>query len=128
MTFRAEIDGETVERCYTLSSSAAVEGSVAITVKRKEGGRLSTHLHETLGVGGVIEAFGPSGRFGLPEDVEAKFLLISAGSGVTPMASILRTAADLGADLDAVFLTSPAPPPTSSSTASSRRSSAACRG
>ena len=105
MTVRAEIGGENVERCYTISSSAAVEGSVAITVKRKEGGRVSTHLHETLGVGGVIEAFGPSGRFGLPEDVEAKFLLISAGSGVTPIASILRTAADLGADLDAVFLT-----------------------
>jgi len=104
MTFRAEVAGEPVERCYTLSSSAAAERAVEITVKKKEGGRLSGHLHQALTVGGRIETFGPAGRFG-PVGVPAdKYLLLSAGSGVTPMLSIVRTAADLGIDLDAAFV------------------------
>jgi glycine betaine catabolism B len=103
MTFRMRIDGETVERCYSLSSSAAVAGTVAITVKRKLGGRMSPRLHADLRPGGRIEAFGPAGRFGLGVGVEGeRLLLASAGSGVTPIASILRSAADLGRDLDVV--------------------------
>src|SRR5690606_5907300 len=46
LTLRARIDGAVVERCYTISSSAAVGETVAITVKRKPGGRLSGHLHD----------------------------------------------------------------------------------
>lgn len=104
MTFRADLGGSLTERCYTLSSSAAAERSVEITVKRKPGGAFSGHLHDALGVGGTIEAFGPSGRFGPASLSGEKFLLLSAGSGVTPMLSIVRTAADLGIDLDAVFI------------------------
>lgn len=104
MTFRMQIEGETVERCYSLSSSAAVSGTVAITVKRKPGGRMSGRLHAGLRPGSRIDAFAPSGRFGLGEAGSAKVLLVSAGSGVTPMASILRTAADLGRDLDVVLV------------------------
>ena len=104
MTFRADLGGSLTERCYTLSSSAAAERSVEITVKRKPGGAFSGHLHAALGVGGTIEAFGPSGRFGPASLSGEKFLLLSAGSGVTPMLSIVRTAADLGIDLDAVFV------------------------
>lgn len=96
-------DGEPVERCYTLSSSAAGERTATITVKKKPGGVLSGHLHETLIPGAVIEAFGPSGQFG-PMGRDEKYLLLSAGSGVTPMLSVVRTAADLGIDLDAVFI------------------------
>ncbi|WP_226576884.1 hybrid-cluster NAD(P)-dependent oxidoreductase [Acuticoccus sediminis] len=96
-------DGELVERCYTLSSSAAGERTATITVKRKEGGVLSGHLHATLTPGTVIEAFGPSGQFG-PTKADDKYLLLSAGSGVTPMLSMVRTAVDLGIDLDAVFI------------------------
>ncbi len=104
MTLRAHIGGAPVERCYTLASSAAVSGAVAITVKRKPGGRMSTHLHATLGPGARIEAHGPTGAFGPGEDSARRWLLISGGSGITPMAAIVRTAADLGTDLDAVFV------------------------
>ncbi|WMS44492.1 hybrid-cluster NAD(P)-dependent oxidoreductase [Acuticoccus sp. MNP-M23] len=104
MTFRADFGGEAVERCYTLASSAASERSVEITVKRKPGGRFSNHLHDALVRGAGIEAFGPAGRFG-PASVEAdRYVLLSAGSGVTPMLSVVRTAADLGIDLDASFI------------------------
>ncbi len=105
LTFRAQLDGEAVERSYTISSSAALGEAVTITVKRKPGGRMSGHLHDALRPGARIEAFGAAGGFGLPPDARGrKLLLISAGSGVTPLASILATAADRGEDLDALYL------------------------
>ena len=96
-------DGEPVERCYTLSSSAAGDRTITITVKRKPGGVLSGHLHETVTPGTIVEAFGPSGIFS-PPALDAPYLFLSGGSGVTPMLSAVRTAADLGLDLDGVFL------------------------
>lgn len=105
MTFRALDDGRVgAERSYTIASSAASERALAITVKKKAGGLLSGHLHETLRPGGLIQAFGPAGRFGPTQMPADKYLLLSAGTGITPMLSIVRTAADLGIDLDAVFV------------------------
>ncbi|MCF3932345.1 hybrid-cluster NAD(P)-dependent oxidoreductase [Acuticoccus sp. M5D2P5] len=92
------------ERSYTITSSAASDRAVAITVKKKPGGVLSGHLHDTLKPGDTIEAFGPAGRFGPVAAPAERYLLLSAGSGVTPMLATVRTAADLGIDLDAVFL------------------------
>lgn len=104
MTFRTAVGEAPLERTYTLASSAAAERAVAITVKRKPGGSLSRHLHDTLRPGATIEAFGPSGRF-TPGAVPGEaYLLLSAGSGITPMLSIVRTAADLGIDLDVAFV------------------------
>ncbi len=103
MTFRAEIDGVEVQRSYTISSSAAVERAVTITVKRKAGGVFSDWLHRTLKAGDAIDAMGPAGGFGLDRPGE-KWLMVSAGSGVTPMASSLRTCADLGLDVDVVHV------------------------
>lgn len=104
MTFRLPMADKLVERCYTLASSAAGGRTVEITVKRKPGGTLSSELHDNLRVGGVVEAYGPAGRFGPAGLVAEKYLLLSAGSGVTPMLSVVRTAADLGIDLDAAFI------------------------
>ncbi|MBJ3775481.1 hybrid-cluster NAD(P)-dependent oxidoreductase [Acuticoccus mangrovi] len=104
MTFRLDLGEEVVERSYTLASSAAADRAVAITVKRKPGGLVSGHLHDTLVPGATIEAMGPAGRFGPARADGDKFLLLSAGSGITPMLSVVRTAADLGIALDAVFV------------------------
>ena len=87
-------DGEPVERCYTLSSSAAGDRTITITVKKKPGGVLSGHLHETVTPGTIVEAFGPSGIFS-PPALDAPYLFLSGGSGVTPMLSAVRTAAVL---------------------------------
>lgn len=103
LTLRTGVEGKTVERCYTISSSAAVSETLAITVKRKPGGPMSGHLHDSLRPGARIDTFGPAGDFGPPQPA-GKLLLVSGGSGITPMASMLATAADLGHDLDAVFL------------------------
>jgi 3-phenylpropionate/trans-cinnamate dioxygenase ferredoxin reductase subunit len=92
------------ERSYTLSSSAAADRAVTITVKRKPGGAVSGHLFDTLLPGETIEALGPAGVFGPARLPAEAYALVSAGSGITPMLSVVRTAADLGIDMDAVFV------------------------
>jgi glycine betaine monooxygenase B len=104
MNFAFRIDGETVERCYSISSSAANESRIAITVKRVQGGRASGWLVDHFPVGTSVRANGPMGNFSLMELGGNPLVLISAGSGVTPMASMLRTMADLGTNADVVFL------------------------
>ncbi|WP_394178291.1 flavin reductase family protein [Yoonia maritima] len=103
MTFRIDTSDGWIERCYTITSSAARDGGIEISVKRQVG-LGSGALHKTLIAGAEIEAFGPSGRFGPANLPGANYALIAAGSGITPMLSILRTAADRGIDLDAILV------------------------
>ncbi|WOI56635.1 iron-sulfur cluster-binding domain-containing protein [Palleronia sp. LCG004] len=103
MTFRIDAPDGRIERCYTIASSAARDAGIEITVKR-QAGHGSNILHDTLAVGGTIEGYGPSGSFGPAKWGDGAYALIAAGSGVTPMLSILRTAADRGIDLDAVLI------------------------
>ena len=103
MTFRIPTPAGVVERCYTLSSSAARDGGVEITVKRQPGAA-SGALHDLMQPGRRIEAFGPSGHFGPQGWPQGPYALVAAGSGVTPMLSMLRTAADRGVALDATLV------------------------
>ena len=66
ITLRLDIDGEAVNRCYTLSSSPTRPETVSITVKRVPGGRVSNWLHEHLQAGQRLSATGPSGSFCFP--------------------------------------------------------------
>jgi ferredoxin-NADP reductase len=103
MTFRIHTPEGVVERCYTIASSAARDGGIEISVKR-QAGTASGILHDTLNLGVSIEAFGPSGSFGPVAWPGTRYALIAAGSGVTPMLSMLRTAADRGISVDTVLV------------------------
>jgi ferredoxin-NADP reductase len=103
LTFEFEIDGETVNRCYTLASSPTRPGHVAITVKRT-GGRVSTWLHATMAPGKRVRALGPMGEFVCPADRTGRFLFLSAGSGITPLMSMARAHFDLASAADVVFV------------------------
>ena len=103
MTFRIDAPKGVVERCYTIASSAARDGGIEITVKRQPG-VASGVLHDTLVPGAVIEGFGPSGSFGPVAWRDEHYALIAAGAGATPMLSMIRTAADRGIELNAVFV------------------------
>jgi len=104
ITILPEIDGKPVRRNYTLSSSPSRPLDVSITVKRAEDGYISHWLHDRLKVGDGIRALGPNGRFHLRAAGNArKLLFLSAGSGVTPMMSMLRFVVDAGLDRDIVF-------------------------
>ena len=80
-----------VARCYSLSSAAKHDDLPKVTVKRTPDGYGSNWICDNLAAGDRIEALPPSGVF-TPADIHAPMLLIAAGSGVTPVMSILKTA------------------------------------
>ncbi len=90
-TFRVRVDGEPHLRCYSMSSSPAVDPALAVTVKRTAGGVVSNFMLDRLGPGDTLEVTRPAGVFRLTpgdEDVVA----FSAGSGITPVHSLVKTA------------------------------------
>jgi len=82
-----EIDGRRHERMYSLTSRPGSR-RLAITVKRQ--GLVSTHLHERVRVGDVLTLSPAMGEFVLPAVLPGKILLLSAGSGITPVMALLR--------------------------------------
>jgi stearoyl-CoA 9-desaturase NADPH oxidoreductase len=88
-TVEVEIEGVRARRCYSLSSAPAA-GRPAITVKRKPGGLVSGWLHDRVGPGDVLRLGPAAGDFVLPDPPPGRLLLLGAGSGMTPLASMLR--------------------------------------
>ena len=103
ITLHAEIDKQLENRCYTLSSSPSRPDLISITVKRVEGGLFSNWLHDSFAVGSSIECTKASGVFYLQSSSRTKLLLLSAGSGITPMLSIARYITDLSLNIDIQF-------------------------
>lgn len=90
-TFRTNIGGEAVVRCYSMSSSPQTGDPFTVTVKRVPGGMMSNWMIDTLAPGDGIEVMPPSGRFVLRPD-ETPIVAFAAGSGITPVLSIIKTA------------------------------------
>src|SRR5262249_7773361 len=104
LTFAMEIDGATVQRCYTISSPPTRPHLLSITVKRQPGGLVSSWLHHCMRPGIALSAVGPLGVFTMLAHPAPKYLFLSAGSGVTPLMSMVRTLHDLAAPSDVVFV------------------------
>jgi 3-ketosteroid 9alpha-monooxygenase subunit B len=84
-----------VPRCYSLSSSPHAGERPAITVKRTSGGYASNWILERVAAGTVLDLLPPAGTF-CPGSLEGDFLLFAAGSGITPVMSILKSALAAG--------------------------------
>ncbi len=101
------INGKIVKRSYTLSSSPTRPNLLSITVKRvndnQQPGLISNYLHDHFNVGDTIEAEQPRGQFHLSAINPEKLLMLSAGSGITPMLSMLRALVDSGTNNDVAF-------------------------
>ncbi|WP_233854797.1 hybrid-cluster NAD(P)-dependent oxidoreductase [Paraburkholderia sp. HD33-4] len=104
ITLELEIDGERINRCYTISSPPTRPHTISITVKRVPGGPVSNWLHDHLHAGMQVRVLGPAGEFTCARHPARKFLFLSAGSGITPLMSMSRTHHELGEDSDIVFL------------------------
>lgn len=87
VTLHTEIDGKPQCRAYTLSSSPQ-DPFWQVTIK--DVGLVSHHLHQTLQLGDEIRVDGPFGDFNLAVLHCERPLLLSAGSGITPMWAMLR--------------------------------------
>lgn len=108
ITLELEIGGETINRCYTISSSPTRPHTLSITVKRHATGIVSNWLHDNVQIGTKIAAFGPHGEFTTADfsadSGASKFLFLSAGSGVTPLMSMSRAFHELAENQDVVFI------------------------
>ena len=89
---RADIDGEDVRRSYSICSGLG-DGRPTVGIKHLEGGTFSTWVHERLRAGDTIEVTPPTGEFVLEPDPtrRAHHVAIAAGSGITPVLSMIRT-------------------------------------
>ena len=104
VTIELPIDGRVLRRSYTLSSSPTRPHSLAITVKRVPKGWVSNWLYDNMEVGFECTLSGPHGDFTCVDHPSNNLLMISGGSGVTPMMSMLRYLADLSSPADIVFI------------------------
>lgn len=100
-----EIDGRRHTRCFSLASSAArTDGLVQVTVKAHADGLVSRHLVDHARPGLVLALGRPEGDFTLPTDIGDRLVLISGGSGITPVMAVLRTLLDEGRTTPVTFL------------------------
>lgn len=88
--------GDGYARSYSLSSAPDLDDELTITVKRTLGGRASGWLVDNIRVGMTLRVLAPAGTF-TPADLDRDLLLWAAGSGITPVFSIARTALNRGA-------------------------------
>ncbi|MFR9717734.1 FAD-binding oxidoreductase [Aeromonas diversa] len=101
VTLHTEIDGVSHSRAYTLSS-APHDPFWTVTIKAV--GKVSHHLHQSLQVGDTIRVDGPFGEFNLSALPCDRPLLLSAGSGITPMWAMLRDELAKRPDADIRFI------------------------
>jgi len=87
LPLRFTLDGEVHIRTYSLSSAPS-DGFYRISVKRE--GLISSHLHQQIQVGDVLEARAPQGHFTVAPLERRPLVLLAAGVGITPLLSMLR--------------------------------------
>ena len=88
ITFNWVVDGQMLPRSYSISSAPGRAGSFEVTVKKQ--GIVSTFLNESAREGMVVVANGPYGRFVLNLAEHPAPVFFAAGSGITPILSMLR--------------------------------------
>lgn len=101
------VDGRWTWRSYSLTSApdtSTADRTVSITVKAMPEGFLSSHLVNGLTPGTVVRLAAPAGEFVLPDPLPGKVLFLTAGSGVTPIMSMLRTMRRRGQRSDVVLI------------------------
>lgn len=104
LTLALPLPGETAWRTFTIASAPTRLGEVELTIKAAPDSHATRWMHAALHPGIEIEARGPVGQFSIAHHYAPAFALVSGGSGITPMMSMLRWLADRGETVDVVFL------------------------
>lgn len=94
LTFLLNINGQKVRRSYSMASSPHVDVSLSVSVKRVPGGLASNYLFDHIKPGDILEALEPMGTFVPKLDPQSRrtIVLIGAGSGITPLFSMAKSA------------------------------------
>ena len=100
-----EVDGIHHWRAYSLTSDPRrADGCISITPKLVQGGKVSPFLFAGVRPGTIVRLGGVQGTFVLPDPLPQRLLFISAGSGITPIMSMLRSLAGEDALSDVVHV------------------------
>ena len=92
LTLRRDCDGQDIRRSYSICAGLD-DRELRVAVKKVPDGVFSTLCNEAIRPGDMIEVMTPQGRFGVMPDATAarNYLAIAAGSGITPILSLLRS-------------------------------------
>lgn len=90
ITLQKEINNEEVRRAYSICSTPN-SGEVRVAIKAVENGIFSTYATSDLKVEDTIEISTPEGRFLLNPETNKNYIAFAAGSGITPILSMLKT-------------------------------------
>ncbi|MEP6711902.1 MAG: 1,2-phenylacetyl-CoA epoxidase subunit PaaE [Ferruginibacter sp.] len=88
ITIRKQINGEEQRRSYSVCN-APHEKELKVAIKKVEGGLFSAFANDDLQPGDIIEVMPPTGKFN-SKNTAGNFLAIAAGSGITPVISIIK--------------------------------------
>ncbi|ODN43586.1 NO-inducible flavohemoprotein [Piscirickettsia litoralis] len=102
IALRAQLDGTTVTRNYSLSS-AYHDDHYRISVKREKQGHLTPLLHDRININDTIELAAPKGNFTL-ENTDKPIVLISGGIGITPLFTMLEKALNQNPSTQITFI------------------------
>ncbi|MVM40075.1 2Fe-2S iron-sulfur cluster binding domain-containing protein [Spirosoma sp. HMF3257] len=94
LTFLLNINGQKIRRSYSMASSPHVDVSLSVSVKRVPGGLASNYLCDRIRPGDILETLEPMGTFVPKLDPQNRrtIILIGAGSGITPLFSMAKSA------------------------------------
>ena len=92
ITIKKNIEGEEIRRSYSICTSP-FEKELKVAIKKVDGGKFSLYANEILKAGDELEVLPPTGRFNTKLKTENKkqYLAFAAGSGITPILSIIKT-------------------------------------
>jgi 3-ketosteroid 9alpha-monooxygenase subunit B len=91
LTLRVPVDpAASVARCYSLCSSPFTGDPMTVTVKQTPDGYASRWIAQNVSAGTVLDVLPPAGAF-TPDSLDDDVLLLAAGSGITPVMSILKS-------------------------------------
>ncbi|CAM3948113.1 2Fe-2S iron-sulfur cluster-binding protein [Bordetella muralis] len=99
-----DVGERVLRRSYTISSSPSRPRTLAITVKRVPKGWMSNWLFDNMAPGTEVKLSGPHGEFHLGRSDNSRLLLLAAGSGITPIMSMMRWMADTGDARDVIMI------------------------
>lgn len=106
ITIKKTIDGEELRRSYSICTSP-FENELRIAIKKVDGGKFSCFANDMLKVSDQLDVLPPTGRFNTKLNTENKkqYLAFAAGSGITPVISIIKTTllAEPGSSFTLVF-------------------------
>jgi len=102
LTFKANIGGEEVRRAYSICSGPD-EDELRVAIKKVDKGVFSSYANDILKVGDKLDVMPPMGNFKLFEKAGESYLAIAAGSGITPIMSMIKSAMEKGANFTLLY-------------------------